>query len=145
MTRAEVIADAHTWIGTPFVHQARVRGVGTDCIGLVGCIGRDRGTPDGLAWAADRVAGAYGRIPDPRTLLAGVDRYLDRIAPAVVTLADIVLMRFRDDPQHFAIVSRLDPDYIIHASSSAGEVVENRLDAVWRSRIVRAYRYRGIA
>jgi hypothetical protein len=77
-------------------------------------------------------------------LLAGVDRHLERIKASEITLADIVLMRFRADPQHFALISRTDPYYIIHASSSTGEVVENRLDDLWRSRIVRAYRYRGI-
>ena len=112
---------------------------------MIGGIARDRGTPEGLAWAQDREMRSYGRIPNPRTLLEGVERYLDRIAVAEVTLADIILMRFRDDPQHFALISALSPDYIIHASSSAKEVVENRLDDKWRSRIVRAYRYRGIA
>lgn len=144
MTPAEVIADAALWRGTPFVHQARRRGVGSDCIGLVGGIARDRGTPEGLAWAADPAMRAYGRIPSPRTLLAGVERYLDPIAASEARVGDIVLMRFADDPQHFALLSRDDPPYIIHASISAGAVVEHRLDDLWRSRIVRAYRYRGL-
>lgn len=146
MTRDEVIAEARSrWLGTPFRHQARTPGLGTDCIGLIGGIARDHGHPDGAAWEADRDAHNYGRIPNPRTLLALADRYVDRIFVCDVDVADIVLMRFTADPQHFALVSSLAPAYIIHASSSVGRVVENRLDDKWRSRIVRAYRYRGIA
>ena len=146
MTRDEVVDDARKWLtaNTCFVHQAAKLGVGADCIGLVGGIARDRGTPEGLAWDADATVHAYNRTPVPRMLLKGALRYLDPITPAEVTVADIVLMRIRKDPQHFAIVSRIDPTYIIHASTSAGRVVENRLDEKWRSRIVRAFRYRGI-
>lgn len=144
MTPAEAAADARAWLGTPFVHQASLRGVGVDCVGLVGALGRDRGTPDGLAWAGDREAHAYGRVPNPRFLLTGAERFLDRIDPGLADVGDVVLMRFRDEPQHFAVISRAEPPYIIHASSMRGRVVENRLDDMWRRRIVRAYRYRAV-
>ena len=29
------VSIARTWIGTPYHHQASIRGVGADCIGLV--------------------------------------------------------------------------------------------------------------
>ena len=34
-TRTDVVAAAREWLGTPFHHQARLRGVGVDCVGLV--------------------------------------------------------------------------------------------------------------
>ncbi len=34
-TRAALIAEARTWIGTPWHHQAAVKGAGCDCIGFV--------------------------------------------------------------------------------------------------------------
>ena len=30
-----MVAEARAWIGTPYVHQASVRGGGTDCLGLL--------------------------------------------------------------------------------------------------------------
>ena len=33
--RGRIVRLARSWIGTPYHHQASVRGVGTDCIGLV--------------------------------------------------------------------------------------------------------------
>jgi cell wall-associated NlpC family hydrolase len=32
-TREAVIAEARTWLGTPWHHQASLKGVGCDCIG----------------------------------------------------------------------------------------------------------------
>lgn len=34
-TRAAVVAEAATWIGTPYHHQGRVKGVGVDCAMLL--------------------------------------------------------------------------------------------------------------
>ncbi len=33
--RARILAEARLWIGTPYHHRASLRGVGTDCLGLV--------------------------------------------------------------------------------------------------------------
>ena len=34
-TRNRIIAEARAWIGTPYCHQASLKGVGCDCLGLV--------------------------------------------------------------------------------------------------------------
>jgi cell wall-associated NlpC family hydrolase len=39
--RPHIIAIARSWLGTPYHHQASVKGVGTDCIGLVRGIWRE--------------------------------------------------------------------------------------------------------
>ena len=35
VTRADIVAEARAWIGTPYRHQASLKGVGCDCLGLV--------------------------------------------------------------------------------------------------------------
>src|ERR1035437_129928 len=35
LTRGQIIAETRDWIGTPYQHQASVKGVGCDCLGLV--------------------------------------------------------------------------------------------------------------
>jgi NlpC/P60 family putative phage cell wall peptidase len=37
----EIIAAARGWLGTPYLHQASLRGVGTDCLGLVRGVWRE--------------------------------------------------------------------------------------------------------
>lgn len=41
VTGAEIVACARGWIGTPFRHQAAVRGAGCDCLGLVRGVWRE--------------------------------------------------------------------------------------------------------
>lgn len=139
--RCEIVAAARRWIGTRWNHQASKRGVGTDCIGLVVGVARELGIPEAAGFDASSEIRGYGREPDPAMLLRACDAFLEPCAAPVP--GDILLLRFKSEPQHFAIMS--GPDYMIHAWAQARKVVENRIDALWRSRIVRAYSYRGIA
>ena len=42
-SRADVVAAALAWTDTPFHHQARLKGVGVDCVGLVIGVARELG------------------------------------------------------------------------------------------------------
>ncbi|HXO72313.1 MAG TPA: peptidase P60, partial [Bradyrhizobium sp.] len=35
LTCAAIVAEARSWIGTRYCHQASLKGVGCDCLGLV--------------------------------------------------------------------------------------------------------------
>ena len=35
ITRAAIVAEARSWLGTPYHHQASRKGAGADCLGLV--------------------------------------------------------------------------------------------------------------
>ncbi len=142
-TRAQVVAVAHRWLGTRWTHQASKRGVGTDCIGLVVGVARELELPEADKFDSDLSIAGYGREPDPQMTMSACGRYLwpvDDPQPG-----DILYMKVHGvaHPMHFAIMS--SDDYMIHAYAQAKKVVENRIDAVWRSRIVRAYSYRGLA
>lgn len=128
-TRAEVVAEARTWLGTPFHHQARVKGVGVDCAGLV--IGVARSLD--LVPASFDVTG-YARNPDGKSLLAFCDEHMHRIERSEMQPGDILVLRWDHDPQHLGIVG----DYLhgglslIHALGVPGDkrsrVIEHRLD-----------------
>lgn len=147
MIRGEdIVAEARTWIGTPWRHQGRLKGVGTDCLGLVGGIAVNLGLFPSETWTTDPVFAGYGRIPMSDRLLDGCGRYLDSVPKANVRLGDILLMSFSkaERPQHFAVVSRLEPRlYIIHAYAQHRKVVESQA-ALPKSAVLRAYRFRGV-
>lgn len=134
-TRAEVIAEARTWLATPFVHQGRVRGLGVDCLGVVAMVGRALGLT-----AYDRTD--YGRIPNPRRMRAELRAHLDEIQIAAAGPGDIVHMAWTRQPMHLGILTELG---ILHAYSAIPAVVEHPLDDAWRGRIRFAYRYRGVS
>lgn len=139
VTREQIVAEAREWLGTRWQHQASVKGLAADCIGLVRGVALNLGLlndPEQLRPWMD-----YGRIPDGAKLRQGLDRFMQPVDPAQSMLGDVLLMRFERQPQHVAIVTDVG---IIHAYAAARRVVEHGLDAQWRSRIVGAYRWPGV-
>jgi NlpC/P60 family putative phage cell wall peptidase len=143
--RAAIVAEARTWIGTRWQHQASLKGVACDCIGLVAGVARSLGLKAADEFDTTPNLRSYGRQPDPALLLAGCDRLLERVTLSETDRGDVLVMKFQKEPQHFAIVSELDPPYMVHALAHSRRVVEHRVDALWLSRIVRVYRFRGVA
>ena len=145
VTRLQIVAEARSWIGgTRWHHQGMVKGVGCDCIGLVAGVAVALGLPEGRDWQQAPSYAGYGRQPDPVALLAACDRYLDRKPFANVQLGDILLMRLKYEPQHFALVSSVEPLQMIHALAAMKRVTEHRVDEAWRSKIMAVYSYRGL-
>lgn len=141
--RYAVVAEAREWLGTPWQHQARLKGVAVDCIGLVAGVALNLGLPGAKAWHADPRFSTYGRTPDPALLLAGCREYMDPVPYA--KLGDVLVMRARNvkQPTHFAIVTATDPTYIIH-SRLARKVSENRLDDSLAALVMQAFQLRGV-
>ncbi len=138
--RQQIVAEARTWIGTRFVHQARLKGHGCDCAGLVVGVCKALGLSD-----FDKAD--YSRIPDGIMMRRICEETMTAIAFTDVQPGDVLLFHFGSHPQHLGIVG----DYlhgglsIIHAYAPSHKVVETRLDEVWISRIVAAYRLPGVA
>lgn len=142
--RAQIIAEARTWLGTKWHHQASLKGVGCDCIGLVAGVALACGIAEAQAFYVDWEILGYGRHPDPQMLMRACDRYLDRKADLTAEPADILVMRFEREPQHFGIVTDTTPRTMIHSLAGARKVVEHRIDELWQSRVVRVYSFRGL-
>lgn len=147
-TRESVVAEARTWLDTPFKDFACLKGVAVDCLGLVKGIVIALQLPVPGELATDPRLKAYSNRPDGLVLLEICDRHLE---PAYEPgLGDMLVMAFALNPQHFAIVSRVsiygDPTHVIHCYNSTGvrRVVENGI-RVANARIVRAYRLPGVA
>lgn len=132
-----VVEAARECIGTPFRHQARVPGVGIDCVGLLVHCFRSLSLP-----YTDE--SGYPRDPFGRKLEKNLDSQpsLRRIDISEANAGDVLVMRMRMAPQHVAIHSGFigGHAYIIHSSEMHGGVVEHRLDELWGSRVLRAYR-----
>ena len=123
-TRLDVIECARSFLETPFHHQARLKGVGVDCVGLVIGVARELGLV-----APDFDVDAYPRTPDGTSLMHLVNLHMTPIAHEAMQPGDVVVVSFDRDPQHLGILG----DYrhgglsIIHAAGNAGRVIETRL------------------
>jgi NlpC/P60 family putative phage cell wall peptidase len=151
-TRREVVDAARCWIGTPFHHQGRLRGVGCDCGGLVGGVAVDCGIVGRDFWTRvfDPAFGGYGAVPRRGSLTTVLARFLLPIDVDAAGIGDVLAMRFPELPaedHHVGIVA----DYVhgghsmIHAMSRApARVTEHRLAPPWRGRVAGAYRFPGL-
>ena len=114
-----VVAEARSWIGTPYRHQASLKGVGCDCLGLL------RGV-----WRA--VAGAEPEMPPPYspdwaeagadTLMAAAQRYL--MPAAEIEAGCVLLFRWREGlpAKHCAIATSRDTMVHAHDGACVAEV-----------------------
>lgn len=135
-----VVELARSWIGTPYGHQGRTKGL------LVDCAGVPVGVAIELGFQVEDLQ-AYSREPNPQKMQSYLDLNLDRVNKSEMQAGDVVWIRFLKQPQHLAILG----DYehggltLIHAYNlvGTGKVVEHRLDEQWQNRIVAAWRFRG--
>ncbi len=137
--RTDILAIARTWLGTPYRHQASLRGVGCDCLGLV------RGVWRALYGAEPETPPAYrpdwAEVGGRETLLAGARRHLVEVRLAEVQPGDVLLFRMAADSpvKHCAILTALptvhDPQpRMIHAYWGRA-VVESWIGPWWARRL----------
>jgi len=124
VTGEQIVAEAMTWIGTPFHWQASLKGVGCDCKGFVWGVARALGLPEAQSpWPA---IADYDEVVPVDVLLRGLGQVLARTPCA--TPGDVLLLRIKGRAQHLAILT--GPN-IIHCLG--GAVIETRIGAALRA------------
>ncbi|MCK9917806.1 NlpC/P60 family protein [Microbacteriaceae bacterium K1510] len=142
LMRDDIVAETRTWIGTPYRHQASLKGVGCDCLGLVRGVWR--------ALIGDEPEHAPPYAPDWAEAASGepladaAARHLIAIDRDTFRAGDVVLFRWRNNlpAKHAAIVTA--PDLMVHAHDGA-RVAEVALAPWWRRRLVYAFRFPGVS
>jgi NlpC/P60 family putative phage cell wall peptidase len=139
-----IVREARSWLGTPFHHQGRLKGIGVDCIGLVVGIARDLNLTDrhGKHYF-DRQD--YGREPYRGQLQEELEDHLLAVKASQAQAGDVLLLKFAVEPQHVGILTAQST--LIHAYSRysrLNQCVEHRLAQIWQGRIAGAYRYPGV-
>jgi NlpC/P60 family putative phage cell wall peptidase len=142
ITRAAVLAEVATWIGTPYRHQASLKGVGCDCLGLVRGIWRALygDEPEPLPPYTPDWAEARGR----ETLAEAGGRHLVPVAIAAARAGDVLLFRWRANlsAKHVGIL--VAGDRFAHAHQGAA-VAHAALTPWWRRRIAFAFGFPGVS
>lgn len=141
VSRSLIVAEARSWIGTPYRHQASLKGVGCDCLGLVRGVWREligaepeRAPPYGRDWAEAAREEAFA---------LAARRHLIEIDPAQFAPGDVLLFRYapRYPAKHAAIVTT--PATMVHAHDGAA-VTEVAIVPWWRRRLAYAFRFPGV-
>ena len=133
-----IVDVARDWRGTPYRHQASLKHVGCDCLGLLRgvwreVIGEEPETPP--AYTPD-----WAESLGEETLLQAARRYLIERPIGEATPGDVLLFRMGlgAPAKHAAIISA--PGRIIHAYWGK-HVCETRLVPWWSRRIAAAFSF----
>jgi cell wall-associated NlpC family hydrolase len=133
IARAALVAEALTWVGTPFQRQQSCKGVGADCIGVVAGVALACGV-------AVRYRNDYPMRPDGslrRELRAQLDRVEGEPQPG-----DVLEMTFEVEPHHVALYIGGE---LVHAYAQVRRCVRQRFCEHWRDKVRGVYSFRGVA
>lgn len=140
-SRAAIVTEVRTWLGTPYHHQAALKGVGCDCIGLL------RGVYEAFV-APLKVEINYSphwhfhRAEE--VFYTHACQYAEEIPLESAGIGDVLLFGFATGPAaHAGIIATADT--IIHAYAEIGKVAETRLSDKWLARRRFAFRFPGLA
>lgn len=138
--RERVVEIARSWIGTPYLHQGSLRGVGSDCLGLLCGIWREHcgHEPDGVpAYTPD-----WSEPSRDEQLWRGLRAQMREVRGVPVP-GEVLLFRMRSGSvaKHIGIAASVGqkPSFV-HAYRGHG-VVESPLSTPWRRRIVARFQF----
>jgi NlpC/P60 family putative phage cell wall peptidase len=138
--RGRIIAAARGWIGTPYVHQASLKGLGCDCLGLLRGVWRELMGDEPEApppYSAD-----WAEARGDETLYAALARHFAEIDRIDIAPGDIALFRMAASgpAKHCGIVAELGGiPSLIHARQNK-RVSEEELSRVLRRKLAFAFR-----
>ncbi len=136
----QVVAAARGWIGTPYLHQASLRGVGCDCLGLVRGVWRDcmGEEPEVMpAYSPD-----WAEAGGVETLAQAAGRHLLSVHGSSFEAGDVVLFRWRPhlSAKHAGIATGAAS--MVHAQDGLA-VSEVALSSWWLRRVAFVFRFPG--
>ena len=141
-THDKIVEVARLWLGTPYHHQQHVKGVGTDCLGLIVGIYKE----------------LYGEVPTvplnysnnwmestgKELMLQYANEYLTKIPMGSIRPGVVALFRMHTYglAKHAGIITdwSADSKSMIHAQEGLG-VVEVYLNRWWENRIISIYEF----
>lgn len=139
--RGTIVAAARGWLGTPYLHQASLRGVGTDCLGLVRGVWREVIGPE--PEAPPGYAPGWAEMGAGEAMAEAARRHLVEIPCTDYQAGDVLLFRWRPHlpAKHAGIASGRDA--MVHAQEQA-TVAEIALSGWWRRHLAFAFRFPGV-
>lgn len=132
--RYQIIDAARSWLGTPFLHQGRLKGLGVDCIGLI--LGVDETINGGMNYPDPK---DYPRDPIGTMMADRLKTFMRPVPLAIAQPGDVIHFAWGRFPQHVSILT--DEGTMVHSDIKAGGVVEVTYGGAWPRRARGAYEF----
>lgn len=133
--RLQICAEARSWLGTPYHHMARIKGVGVDCLQILIAV-----------YSAVDLMKSFdtGYYPNDWMLHRDEERYLDGVLEHahpvdVPEVGDVALYRFGRTYSHSAIL--VDGALSVHSYMGLGVVLTDPLQPPLVGRAVQHFSF----
>lgn len=136
-----VLAEAQSWIGTPYLHQASMKGAGADCLGLLRGVWRATHGPE--PEAIPPYTPDWSEPCGEERLWRAAMQHLISKPLEQAEMGDVLLFRMRDGSvaKHLGIQGKVGAGAsFVHAYAGHG-VVESAMSATWARRIVARFSF----
>lgn len=139
---SDVVRIAREWIGTPYHHQASIKGTGTDCLGLVRGVWRELygfDVEQAPAYTPD-----WAEANGAETMLEAAGRHLVKMPRMTAQAGEVMIFRFRAGAvaKHAGIC--VEAGYMVHAQEGVA-VAEVALSEWWKRRVAGVYSFPGVS
>ena len=137
-----IVRAARSWLGTPYQHQASLKGICCDCLGLVRGVWRE--VEGAEPRSVPPYSSAWSETGGRERLLEVGRKYFCEVEPSQARAGDLLIFRLRrsSPAKHAGILGTTGS--FIHAYDGAS-VVENALTGFWRDRIAGVFRFPSVA
>ena len=141
-TREALLAEARTWVGTPYHGHAALKGVGCDCIGLVIGVLKNVGLLS-ATYSPGSYSGEWHLHHNEERLVGEVEAFGCVAKPlAERQPGDLLLFQFGRVCAHSGFC--LEDDQVLHAVRDFDRVLVTSLRGEWRERLRRVYTMPGV-
>jgi NlpC/P60 family putative phage cell wall peptidase len=137
--RDKIIEEAKSWFGTPYHHQARVKGVGVDCAQLVAGVAEN--VFPALKPINNQVYSVEWHLHNREELMCQIiesfnceEKPIEEREPG-----DILTFKFGRVNSHMGIL--IENNQFIHARIDTKKVVINQLSGDWLERLGKVYNF----
>ncbi len=143
--RERIAAEALAWVGTPYVHQASIKGVGCDCLGLVRGVWRSIEGDE--PWVVPRYSPRWDETTPAEPLLCGLRQHFASRGQEI-ELGRVLAFRMTPGARvkHLGLVTgrRRHQWKVTHAYWGRA-AVESWLSPWWHKRLVASFEFPSLA
>jgi len=129
-------SSALSWIGTPFIPHANIRGAGVDCVHLVASVLIEAGCDFVFNPPAYSMDG--GKHIGTSKIVQWIEASGKFDQAVALEIGDVLLFRIGNVEHHCGV--KVTPATFVHSLRGYGVIESNVADPTWVSRMTRIYR-----
>jgi NlpC/P60 family putative phage cell wall peptidase len=134
--RMHIYNTALTWLNTPYIHQARTKHIGTDCLGLI--LGIWQEIYGNLPQQPPAYTRSWRQLDTTEPLLTAAFQHLQPVSLSSIDISDLLFFRMHAAAPVKHIGLYMGKNKFLHAYEKRGTILEPLVD-YWKKHLQYAF------